>query len=209
MADVVNGSGGTGHKAQIDDIIVGGKTGTAQVVGDKEAVEQGETKEKAPDKYRDHGWFIAFAPKDHPKIAIACIIEHGGHGGSAAAPVIQAVMQRYFQLNPPPPEPDDRASAGRRLANDGGADADGGRRSPVHTSFRLDAVHPRPCARRHRPAQRHQRVVRRRIKTIDPLVMRQLIWIAVGTAALMAAVAHRLSRAATYAYPFYVLVVGC
>ena len=35
---------------------------------------------------RDHAWFIAFAPKDHPQIAIACIIEHGGHGGRSAGP---------------------------------------------------------------------------------------------------------------------------
>jgi penicillin-binding protein 2 len=44
---------------------------------------------------------MAFAPLDHPKIAIACIIEHSGHGGSSAAPVVKAVMQRYFELNPP------------------------------------------------------------------------------------------------------------
>jgi hypothetical protein len=59
-----------------------------------------------PDQFKDHAWFIAFAPKDHPTIAAACIIEHGGHGGSASAPVIHDVFQRYFQLNPPPPKPE-------------------------------------------------------------------------------------------------------
>jgi Penicillin binding protein transpeptidase domain len=54
-----------------------------------------------PEKYRDHGWFMAFAPVDHPKIAIACIIEHSGHGGSSAGPVVKAVMQKYFEMNPP------------------------------------------------------------------------------------------------------------
>ena len=99
MADVVNASDGTGHAAKIDGIIVAGKTGTAQVV--KEA-QGARTKETAlPDKYRDHGWFIAFAPVDHPQIAIACIIEHSGHGGSSAGPVVKAVMQKYFELNPP------------------------------------------------------------------------------------------------------------
>jgi penicillin-binding protein 2 len=44
---------------------------------------------------------MAFAPVDHPKIAIACIIEHSGHGGSTAAPVVKAVMEKYFELNPP------------------------------------------------------------------------------------------------------------
>ena len=99
MGDVVNAPNGTGHAARIDGIVVAGKTGTAQVV--KEA-QGARTKETAlPNRYRDHGWFMAFAPLDHPKIAIACIIEHSGHGGSSAAPVVKAVMQRYFELNPP------------------------------------------------------------------------------------------------------------
>ena len=44
---------------------------------------------------------MAFAPVDHPRIAVACIIEHGGHGGSAAGPVVKAVMQEFFLKNPP------------------------------------------------------------------------------------------------------------
>ncbi len=104
MSDVVNGAGGTGHKAKLDGIEVCGKSGTAQVVGNKAAnLESGEDEDKIPYKYRDNGWFIAFAPKDHPQIAVACIIEHGGHGGSSAAPVIHDVMKRFFELNPPNP----------------------------------------------------------------------------------------------------------
>lgn len=99
MADVVAAPNGTGKSARIDGITVAGKTGTAQVV--KEA-QGARTKETAlSDKNRDHGWFMAFAPVDHPKIAIACIIEHSGHGGSTAAPVVKAVMEKYFELNPP------------------------------------------------------------------------------------------------------------
>jgi penicillin-binding protein 2 len=102
MSDVVNGVGGTGHKAQLEGIEVAGKSGTAQVVGNQSAnLESGEDESKIPYKYRDNGWFIAFAPKDHPQIAVACVIEHGGHGGSAAAPVIHDVMKRYFELYPP------------------------------------------------------------------------------------------------------------
>ncbi len=98
MADVVNASDGTGHAAKIDGIVVAGKTGTAQVV--KEA-QGARTKETAlPDKYRDHGWFMAFAPADHPRIAIACIIEHSGHGGSTAGPVVKQVLEKYFELYP-------------------------------------------------------------------------------------------------------------
>jgi penicillin-binding protein 2 len=99
MADVVAAPNGTGKSARIDGITIAGKTGTAQVV--KEA-QGARTKETAlSDKNRDHGWFMAFAPVDHPKIAIACIIEHSGHGGSTAAPVVKAVMEKYFELNPP------------------------------------------------------------------------------------------------------------
>jgi len=105
MADVVNGAGGTAHKAHLDDVVVCGKTGTAQVVGGKGPSGEDETEENTPEQFKDHAWFIAFAPKDHATIAAACIVEHGGHGGSAAAPVIHDVFQRYFQLNPPPPTP--------------------------------------------------------------------------------------------------------
>ena len=98
MGDVVSAPDGTGHAAKIDGIIVAGKTGTAQVV--KEA-QGARTKENAlATQYRDHGWFMAFAPLDHPKIAIACIIEHAGHGGSTAAPVVKQVMEKYFELYP-------------------------------------------------------------------------------------------------------------
>jgi len=108
MADVVNGAGGTAHKAKLDDVIVCGKTGTAQAVGANVApVGESEAEnDKTPEQYKDHAWFIAFAPKEHAKIAAACIIEHGGHGGSASAPVIHDVFQRYFQLHPEAPKPE-------------------------------------------------------------------------------------------------------
>jgi penicillin-binding protein 2 len=99
MAGVVNQTDGTAHAARLDNVIVVGKTGTAQVV--KEA-QGARTKEDAlPERYRDHGWFMAFAPLDRPQIAVACIIEHAGHGGSTAAPVVKALMEKFFELNPP------------------------------------------------------------------------------------------------------------
>ncbi len=103
MAGVVNQPDGTAHGARIDGVIVAGKTGTAQIVKEGQGVRIKET--ALPEKYRDHGWFIAFAPVDHPKIAIACIIEHSGHGGSSAGPVVKAVMQRFFEMNPPQGQP--------------------------------------------------------------------------------------------------------
>lgn len=99
MTDVVNAPNGTAHGARLANVIVAGKTGTAQVVKEAQGV---RVKENAgPEQNRDHGWFIAFAPVDHPQIAIACIIEHGGHGGSSAGPVVKSVMEKYFEMNPP------------------------------------------------------------------------------------------------------------
>ncbi|HKV55435.1 MAG TPA: penicillin-binding protein 2 [Candidatus Binataceae bacterium] len=99
MVGVVNSPDGTAHGARLDNVIVAGKTGTAQVVKEAQGV---RVKENAgPERYRDHGWFIAFAPADHPQIAVACIIEHAGHGGSSAGPVVKSVMQEFFSKNPP------------------------------------------------------------------------------------------------------------
>jgi penicillin-binding protein 2 len=73
---------------------VGGKTGTAQVVGvgqdeeyDAEAIEE---------RYRDNGLFIAYAPAENPEIAIAVVVENNGGGGSTAAPVARKVLDAYF-----------------------------------------------------------------------------------------------------------------
>ncbi|MCK5340181.1 MAG: hypothetical protein KAJ60_03855, partial [Desulfobulbaceae bacterium] len=53
-----------------------------------------------PYKYRDHAWFTCFAPAEKPEIAVTVLIEHGGHGGSAAAPVAKEVLMRYFDIKP-------------------------------------------------------------------------------------------------------------
>lgn len=73
---------------------VAGKTGTAQVVG----VKQGEKYHASAltEQNRDHGLFIAFAPVDHPRIAIAVIVENGGHGGLVAAPIARRVFDQYL-----------------------------------------------------------------------------------------------------------------
>lgn len=71
-----------------------GKTGTAQVVGMK----QGEKYDasKISEYNRDHAWFIAFAPADKPRIALAVLAENGGHGGSTAAPIARKVLDYYL-----------------------------------------------------------------------------------------------------------------
>jgi penicillin-binding protein 2 len=52
---------------------------------------------------QDHALFVAYAPAVAPEIAVAVIVEHGGHGGSAAAPVAKAMFEAYFGINREPP----------------------------------------------------------------------------------------------------------
>jgi len=93
LAGVVNDYG-TGGGAKLPGIVVGGKTGTAQVASVKGKMIKSED---LPYEIRDHAWFVAFAPVDDPQIVVAAMVEHGGHGGSAAAPIVKAVMQEFFR----------------------------------------------------------------------------------------------------------------
>ncbi|MBU1157659.1 MAG: penicillin-binding protein 2 [Proteobacteria bacterium] len=102
LAAVVNEPHGTARRARLPGIIVGGKTGTAQVVGLKFEKSFGD-EENVPWKYRSHALFVAYAPVENPTIAVGVVVEHGGHGGSDAAPVATAVMRAYFGI--PEPEP--------------------------------------------------------------------------------------------------------
>ena len=74
--------------------MMAGKTGTAQVIG----IKQGEkyNASKISERYRDHAWFISFAPVDQPKIAVAVLVENGGHGGSVAAPIARKMFDYYL-----------------------------------------------------------------------------------------------------------------
>jgi penicillin-binding protein 2 len=93
LAGVVNDYG-TGGAAKLPGIEVGGKTGTAQVATVKGKMIKSED---LPYLLRDHAWFVAFAPVSDPEICVVAMVEHGGHGGSAAAPIVKAVMQEYFR----------------------------------------------------------------------------------------------------------------
>jgi len=74
---------------------IAGKTGTAQVFNIKQ---EAKYNENAIDfKLRDHALFIAFAPAENPKIAVAVVVENGGHGGSVAAPIAGRVIEQYLE----------------------------------------------------------------------------------------------------------------
>ncbi len=94
LADVVSGAGGTGGAARSQVISVAGKTGTAQVIEMKGAYLKSE---QLSQFQRDHAWFVAYAPAQNPRIAIAVLAEHGGHGGSAAAPMAKVVFEKFVE----------------------------------------------------------------------------------------------------------------
>jgi penicillin-binding protein 2 len=82
--EVVNGHG-TGGAARIPGLDVAGKTGTAQIIANSKS-ERGE----------DHAWFAAFAPAKDPQAVVVVIVERGGHGGEAAAPIARKIFNAIF-----------------------------------------------------------------------------------------------------------------
>jgi penicillin-binding protein 2 len=94
LLGVVNEDRGTGRVARIKGVTVSGKTGTAQVISLKEDVAEEDT----PYEHRDHAWFVAYAPMENPIISVAVLVEHGGHGASASAPIARKVIQKYLSI---------------------------------------------------------------------------------------------------------------
>jgi penicillin-binding protein 2 len=96
LEGVVRDNRGTAHRIWKESMPIAGKTGTAQVVKMGERVED---ESRLPKKFRDHAWFAGYAPASDPEIAVVAIVEHGGHGASAAAPIVASVIEEYFQVS--------------------------------------------------------------------------------------------------------------
>jgi penicillin-binding protein 2 len=84
---------------------IAGKTGTAQAFS--VAQNSRYVEKDVAERLRDHSWFIAFAPADDPKIAVAVLVENGGFGASAAAPIARKIMDAYLLPRLPPPAGED------------------------------------------------------------------------------------------------------
>ncbi len=98
MVNVVHAAHGTAKSIGKDiNYQIAGKTGTAQVFNIKQDEKYNEN--NIDFKLRDHALFISFAPADDPKIAVAVIVEHGGHGGSVAAPIAGKVIKQFLEAN--------------------------------------------------------------------------------------------------------------
>ena len=103
LRGAVNDPHGTGSASALKDVKVAGKTGTAQVIAMPGDTKRGEGN-RVPLKFRDHAWFVAYAPFEDPKIAVVVLVEHGGFGAAAAAPIAKKVIEKYLNLAPSSPE---------------------------------------------------------------------------------------------------------
>jgi penicillin-binding protein 2 len=79
---VVHDPHGTGYKSvRLDEVTVAGKTGTAEAGGNRP----------------DHAWFAGYAPADHPRVAFAVVLEHGGSGGKSAGPIAREYVRALLE----------------------------------------------------------------------------------------------------------------
>jgi penicillin-binding protein 2 len=102
----------------------GGKTGTAQVYSLKGGRYMGRSNERL----RDHSWFIAYAPAEQPKIALAVLVENGGFGATSAAPIARQVIDYYLLGKyPGQPAPEDPVAE-----DEGGEDGEEGHEDHAH-----------------------------------------------------------------------------
>ena len=111
---------GTARRLRSSFVSIAGKTGTAQVV----ALRSGPEKD-IPKEFRDHAWFVAYAPVEDPQIAVTVLVEHMGHGGSAAAPLAKELIEAYVRFpadSGSPPAP----------AQEGQTDQPRGERAAIH-----------------------------------------------------------------------------
>ena len=94
MIAVMHGSHGTARRAgQQLSYRIAAKTGTSQLVS---LPQDGEAAKDTPERLKDHALFIAFAPAERPRVALALVIENGGSGGKIAAPIARRIFDYYF-----------------------------------------------------------------------------------------------------------------
>ena len=83
----------TGAAARVEGLMVGGKTGTAQVIRQKTWVDSKDL----PYEKRDHAWFASFAERERRRLVVVVFVEHGGKGSTSAAPLAKLLYETYFE----------------------------------------------------------------------------------------------------------------
>jgi len=115
MYGVVNEPGGTGGQLKLAGIEFSGKSGTAQVIGYDTRNRLGKQK-----KFEDNAWFVGYAPRRDPEIAVAVLVQESGqHGGEAAGPVVRDIVKAYYDKK-------NRKTQGTVTADDHGANPGSG-----------------------------------------------------------------------------------
>ncbi len=92
MYGVVNEPGGTGYSSRIQNVEFSGKSGTAQVIGYDVRSRLGKEKE-----FKDNAWFVGYAPRRDPEIVVTVLVQGGGHGGEASAPIVRDIVKKYYE----------------------------------------------------------------------------------------------------------------
>jgi penicillin-binding protein 2 len=132
MYGVVNEAGGTASHLKLENVEFSGKSGTAQIIGYDLRDRLGKQKQ-----FKDNAWFVGYAPKRNPEIVVAVLVQAGGHGAEAAAPVARDIIKAYYdKKNGKVPTP-------QILTNDGQAPA------PPVVKPTSQAVKPVPAAVEH------------------------------------------------------------
>lgn len=113
IAVVNNPEHGTAYSAHLEDVVMAGKTGTAEA----KVMQKGVPDDVAAWYLQDHAWFVGYAPVTSPQIVVVVFVEHGGSGGKIAAPVAQRVIDQFFKKGlgtlptSPHTQPDDESDA--------------------------------------------------------------------------------------------------
>ena len=137
LIGVVNDEEGTAFSERLPNIVVAGKTGTAQVGREKRRRDETPEKDRIEgwDTSQDHAWFAAYAPVSSPSIVVVAMVEHGGVGADAAAPIVMKVINHYIgqstsdtdtaprEYGVPPPLPGQARAALPRSGSSGVAGA--------------------------------------------------------------------------------------
>jgi len=98
MIDVAAAPFGTASKYLNTPVLVGAKTGTAQVVGIPQDEKQRMQESELEYYQRSHAWLTTYAPASDPEYVVIVLIEHGGHGGNAAGPIVSRIYDKMEQL---------------------------------------------------------------------------------------------------------------